>query len=156
MHPGSNPDHSLAENWRPSGMAGGNPGESDALVFTGDPEEDADGDGVPAYLEHGVGTSDRDPADGDLLSFGREAIAVAGVTDDYFTVSFPRDRQAEDVVLIPEASLDLVDWVGGPITLVFVSEVPTGGTRTLVTYRVSTPLGDHGELFVRLRGQARE
>jgi hypothetical protein len=70
-------------------------------------------------------------------------------------VSFPLDLQAEDVEVIPEVSTNMLEWNGGPVTLVLVSEMSLGGTRTLVTYRASTPVGSPGELFVRLLVRAR-
>lgn len=44
--------------WRESMTAGGNPGSSDALMFTGNPLADADNDGHPAIIEYAFGTSD--------------------------------------------------------------------------------------------------
>lgn len=44
--------------WRESMSDGGNPGTNDALVFTGDPLADADGDDHAAIVEYAFGTSD--------------------------------------------------------------------------------------------------
>lgn len=44
--------------WRPSTAAGGNPGTTDALTFSGDPLADADADGHSALVEYAFGTSD--------------------------------------------------------------------------------------------------
>ncbi len=44
--------------WRESTANGGNPGTTDALMFTGDPLADADSDGHSALIEYAFGTSD--------------------------------------------------------------------------------------------------
>ena len=80
---------------------------------------------------------------------------VGGNLDDYFTVTFPRDLRAEDVEILPQASINGIDWGVGPVDLVFVNEVPFDGTRTLVTYRATTPLADHDRVLVRLLVQGR-
>jgi hypothetical protein len=59
--PDTNPDHDLAANWRASTEAGGNPGTTDAVEFTGDPEADEDHDGLAALAEHAFGSSDHSP-----------------------------------------------------------------------------------------------
>jgi len=48
--------------WRESTGTGGNPGGTDAAVFTGDPTADPDQDGAPALMEYAFGTSNTDPA----------------------------------------------------------------------------------------------
>ncbi len=155
-NPLGNPDHSVAGNWRGSGVVGGTPGRGeDSGGFVGDPQADRDGDGKSAYLEYAAGTSDEDPADGPVVWLAVQSIEVGGVSDDYFTVSFGRDLQAGDVEVIPQVSTNLVDWNAGEVALEFVSQVPSDGTRLLVTYRVSVPRAAHEQLFVRLLVQGR-
>ncbi len=151
----TNPDHGVAGNWRASATAGGNPGETDLLVFAGDPNADQDGDGVLAYVEHALGTSDHDLAERETMKFGVQTIEISGNLDDYFTITFSRDLRAEDVEIVPQVSADMIDWNAGPVTPVTVSEVTSSGTRVEVTYRLSAPLGSHESLFVRLLSRAR-
>ena len=48
--------------WRASTQVNGNPGTTDAVVFTGSPLADNDGDGVPALVEYAAGSSDNNPS----------------------------------------------------------------------------------------------
>ncbi len=151
----TNPNPRDSTIWRPAAASGGNPGETDVLVFAGDPNADQDGDGVLAYVEHALGTSDRDPAERETMKFGAQTIEISGNLDDYFTITFSRDLRAEDVEIVPQVSADMIDWNAGPVTPVTVSEVTSSGTRVEVTYRLSAPLGSHESLFVRLLVRAR-
>lgn len=54
---GSTPDPASTD-WRASMTLGGNPGSSDALLFAGNPPDDADGDNHSALIEYSFGTSD--------------------------------------------------------------------------------------------------
>jgi hypothetical protein len=99
--PTRNPDHSLAQNWRTS-VDSGNPGASDAAVFTGNPHADADGDGISALAEYAFGTSDtvrNDPTD----------YLVPNGTDPPLPGS-PLPN-ADSVTVELQASDNLVDWV---------------------------------------------
>ncbi|NIP95975.1 MAG: hypothetical protein GWO24_22075, partial [Akkermansiaceae bacterium] len=55
MAPGSDPDHGDPLNWRASVAAGGSPGESDAIEFTGDPDGDDNGDGLSNFMNYAFG-----------------------------------------------------------------------------------------------------
>lgn len=96
--PGTNPDHNLAANWRPSALLEGNPGSSDAIAFTGDPDADLDGNGVPDLIDHAL-------ADG-----GAPAISLIG---DIVRFEFILDLAADDVVAELQVSTDLVNWTDG-------------------------------------------
>lgn len=91
---------SNASHWRPSTMPGGNPGGSDAVPFTGNPETDNDGDGLSALLEYALGTSDSNPQD---------AGAVLSI-DAAEMVHFPSAAAADDAALTVERSGDLHSW----------------------------------------------
>lgn len=90
--------------WRVSATTNATPGATDAVLLAGDPNADADLDGLTALLEHAFGTSDLDPASGPgALSF--EPGSAAG-----FVLRFPRNLRADDVELSAEASSDLAAW----------------------------------------------
>ena len=103
--PLSNPDHSLSSSWRSSTTADGNPGSDDRTTFAGAPGEDRDGDGIPALLEHLLGTSDRS---GDLLSdfFTWNHDAPTGTA--LFLAYSLAARDIDEVLL--EFSDDLITW----------------------------------------------
>ena len=58
INPGENPHPGDPANWRSSTTAGGNPGSGDSETFSGNPNDDLDGDGIEALLEHALGSSD--------------------------------------------------------------------------------------------------
>ncbi len=141
--PESDPDHTLASNWRASVAGGGSPGGSDAAAFAGDPDADADADGFDAWLEHALGGSDSTP--GDL------AIAIAPQPGGGFAVSHPRNLGADDVQIILELSVDLFTWEPGGV---LTDEVVSGAGQSLMTWEV-TPEPGVVRGFVRVRAAAR-
>ncbi len=137
-------DQSLAESWRNSAAAEGNPGASDSVVFVGDPGRDDDRDGLTALMEHFLGTSDGDSSSGPDAS--RLEILPSGTVE--FT--FSRNLGADDVVFSIEVSEDLAGWTPG--TTVFRSESVNGdGTST----RVHELINPQGASYVRIRAQER-
>ena len=70
------PDHSIAENWRSSTTLGGNPNSDDSSPLVGNPTDDDDSDGLAKLLEHALGTSDDDGADGTATLKYRSAFPV--------------------------------------------------------------------------------
>lgn len=145
--PRAMPDHSLPQNWRASTAHGGNPGTTDALLFTGDPAADADQDGVPALVEFLVGTDDLDPAD----SAGRPQFCWVTLGRERFPgLSYMRRTQIEDVTEQLQVSTDLIRWTDLP----FVNQTPdslqTDG-RQPVLLRSSLPIDDPQLQFLRLK-----
>ncbi|MDB4409042.1 CotH kinase family protein, partial [Akkermansiaceae bacterium] len=111
-----NPDHALPESWLASLVAGGTPGSSDTLIFTGVAGADDDGDGLPALLEFILGTSDAAAEDaGD--SFGFHA-------DGSFRLR--RRTGVTGVSLVMETSTDLLTWDPAAPLLQLSSEVSAG------------------------------
>lgn len=84
INPLDNPDHALAENWRPSREFGGSPGGGDALTYTSGSEVDYVLAGGPAWTL----------ADG--------------------SVSWIERLGADDFQLVPELSQDLTNWSSDP------------------------------------------
>lgn len=154
ISPTSNPDHSLPQSWRASALPGGTPDrEHDARTFVGEPGVDQDGDGLSAYLEHALGTSDADARDRGDLAFRRQAMEVDGVIKDYLIFSVVRDQLAEDVLISPQLSSDMSSWSSEGAVL--VSEESLGGTTSLVTWRSAEPLGAQEQLYARVLVSAR-
>ncbi|MEW6158284.1 MAG: lamin tail domain-containing protein [Verrucomicrobiota bacterium] len=90
--------------WLASARTNGTPGGVDFTRFSGEPNLDADNDGLPAIVEYALGTSDTDPASGiDGLETRLDGSGV-------FSVNVPRNQLAGDVRVMVETSVDLVNW----------------------------------------------
>jgi endonuclease I len=103
---------------------------------------DPDGDGVPNLLEY---VFNRDPRHGETGPASTSSYLRVGGTD-YIYLSFPRNRNATDVTLSCESSINLKTW--SPAAAEPVSATVTNFETEQVTLRVpvsSTPF------FVRLR-----
>lgn len=94
----------LAAAWRPSAVAGGTPGGTDAVVFAGDAGEDADGDGLSAMVEFAIGSDPADRADGPPV------LSWLGLEDGGVELRVMRNLLAEGLRIEVEASADLVAW----------------------------------------------
>ena len=138
--PESGPDHGLAVSWRSSALPGGSPGESDALAFEGEAEADNDGDGMSAFLEYALGSSD--------LVAGGSRIAVSNEDSGQLLIRYSRRLAADDALVSIEVSEDLLTWVPAGEDWEVQSVVPAGDGTGLVTWRV--PGDVPGAFFVRL------
>ena len=138
-------DRNLAENWRASASIGGNPGTNDGTFFTGAAAADADQDGLSAFLEYALGTSDNSAASGP----GAWSVVRSG-TDLLFT--FPHQLTAEDATLAIETSTDLAAWAPAPRRL--ESSVQVGSTVT-ETHRITPPAGTPSRFYLRLHATGR-
>jgi hypothetical protein len=130
-------------SWIPSLSIGGTPGGTAGLLFTGDANADADGDGVNAFAEFASGTSDNIPnTPEDYPSFKPDGV---GGWEFQFAVAL----NAQGVTAAIEFSDDLITWSQNPTVANFVrSEVV--GDRYIRTYRSATPLNEP-RLFMRVR-----
>ena len=132
-----------AASWRPSLSVGGSPGTVEGTVFTGDPDEDLDGDGFTAIAEFAMGTSDlvfNNPADPPTL------------TDDGsggWEYVFPVALDALGVSASVEFSDDLQTWSSDPSVADFVESYVVGD-RYYRKYRSKVPNTD-SRLFMRVR-----
>ena len=136
--PATNPDHGLATNWRNSVGTGGSPGTGDAVAFTGNASADADGDGLNAFTEHAIGTSDSvpNPSTGPSDPAGTR---IEMTPDGHLLIHGTRNLAADDVVTEAELSTDLTSW--NAAGLVLVSESPAGAGTSLMTWRSLQPVG---------------
>ncbi len=125
--PRTNPDHGLAQNWRPSTASTGNPGGQDSLPFAGDAAGDADGDGWSNLLEYALGEN---PA--------------PSLADRVFVV--PRVANADDAEIVGEVSGDLLAWSPA----VFL-----GSSATALTFGVPESLAGRAEVFFRAKVRQR-
>ena len=125
--------------WRTSAATNGIPGTTDVTTFLGDPTADADQDGLPALLEHALGSSDTDAAS------GPGALASTFVVGSGFTLTLSRNLRAADVALDVEFSTDLEFWRPASLS----STRPAGAGIATETWAVA----DSGQvaLFLRLR-----
>ena len=138
--PQSAPDHGVALNWRSSALPGGAPGESDALAFDGEAGADNDGDGMSAFLEYALGSSD--------LIAGGSQVAVINEQPGQLLIGFSRRLAADDAIVSVEVSSDLVTWVPAGDDWEIESVVPAGNGTELITLRIP---GDASKaLFIRL------
>jgi hypothetical protein len=106
IDPFSDPDHGVAASWRPSALAGGNPGGSDSIPFLG----------------------------GDLVEYalasGPQFTSPSGVP----TLTYDRILGADDAEIIAEWSPDLVNWSTDGLT--FIGEIPDGTGDATLTWQL--------------------
>ncbi len=115
IKPQTDPDTSLPANWRESTVPGGTPGTTDATTFTGNPLADDNGDGITNLVAYAFGTQP----------------ATVQQQNGQITWNILFNPAAEDVILIPEWSADLVNWQ--PAATLFPGDVRTGNLRRLDT-----------------------
>jgi len=140
--PNSAPDHNLPESWS-TGVRDGTPGaDENKTIFVGDPNADGDNDGLTAFVEYALGTSDSDSASGP----GAIQSRVDGGGD--LRITYPKNTAAGDVTFIVEISINLIDWSSGELVSL-VGEEPVGGGVSEVTYQSAIP--DAPEVYMRLR-----
>ena len=142
------PDHGEGSNWAASAEIGGAPGGSSNVGFAGDP--DVDDDGLSAFIEYALGSSDTQSGDSSIVTGYLDA-EIAGVTSTYLSISFLLNQHSRNAVDIEaEVSSDLVNW-DSMDEIVLVSEVDNNDGTSTVTYRSITPMDEapQGREFIR-------
>jgi hypothetical protein len=138
--------HANGFNWRPSSSNGGNPGTSDSSVFAGIVTADADADGLNAFLEYALGTSEAAPnLHSSLVTLARDAQNPGS-----FLFTYQRALIADDITDTVQTSTDTVlTWSNVPTNPI---NVVTNGPTQTVTYRLTPPPGT-AQFLVRVRVQ---
>lgn len=145
IRPGTNPDHSIASNWRASAALHGSPGTDDATALPpANPLADDNNNGFPNRIDYLMGPQ---PALGTALE---KHTPPNGTEDTYLMVRFPRDLTAAGS-LIPELATDpATNWSPGALT--FLGWDPAIGTQSGMTWRSTEPVSTLGpRAFIRLR-----
>jgi hypothetical protein len=106
-----------------------------------------DGDGVPNLLKYYLGLPGGAPAPANRLPTG-SLLPVSG--QSYLSMTYTRDKLANDVDCIPEVSTNLVSWSSGPAATVVEQSVDLGAL-VQVTVRDLTPATGATHRFMRLR-----
>ncbi|MGC6581799.1 MAG: CotH kinase family protein [Akkermansiaceae bacterium] len=141
--PEANPSEGIATNWRTSVEGNGNPGSSDAVLFAGDPSLDQDEDGLNAFAEHALGSSDTE--------VNLEPLITGSDERGRFTVTFSRNLAADDTIIILETSADMENWTSLDATLELDEETHREDGTVLMSYRTPAAANRANKLFARLR-----
>ncbi|MEO8352083.1 MAG: CotH kinase family protein, partial [Chthoniobacteraceae bacterium] len=138
VNPASNPNHALPENWRASVAPGGNPGASDATTFTGDPNADANDNGVSDLTDYALaGTTPFQPP-------------TTANSDGYLTITYRRNLAADDVTLTVQRSIDFAGWASGDNVKLIAESHNGDGTSTYV-WRSTHPATESQREFLRVQ-----
>ena len=137
--PGSDP--AVPDNWRESTAAGGNPGSSDALTFSGNPAADVDKDGLTVLMEYLLGTPDTVP-NGPAVTL----TTVPGGAQISCRMSLAADR----VRVTPQRSADLANWNAGVEYFTPVASVSNGDGSVTKTW--FSPRGAGARSYFRMVG----
>ena len=136
INPFSNPDPSIAANWRPSTQNGGNPNDTDATTFSGDPNGDTNNNGVPDLIDYALGN-------GEVITLTANSL------------SFQRPIGTDDINLVIESSIDLSTWIDASPFLENRQRSYPGGGIEQVDYSLS-PATPSEKWFIRIRAEFTE
>ena len=132
------------DNWKASAKVGGSPGTLETSEPTG-LGQDSDHDGLTAFMEEALGTSDTDPSSG-LSNIGIEEEIIGNVR--YWTFQTSRNLDAKDFAYHMDVSSDLQTWTSSDN--VFERIEASNDTMTWRSKGTTQDLGNR-VLFVRLR-----
>ncbi|HET6410390.1 MAG TPA: lamin tail domain-containing protein, partial [Chthoniobacteraceae bacterium] len=97
--PQTNPDHTNPYNWRGSLTQNHTPAASDAVPFSGNATADIDQDGLNAFLEYSLATSDTTNTTGpNAISHATQTFTVNGVSASYLTLAIVRAPATDDAI----------------------------------------------------------
>lgn len=156
----SNPDHSLPGNWRSHQTLHGNPGGPDGTSWadfaithglSGSLTTDVDLDGTTDYYEYIYGTDPNDQDDDRPVDILLQSVFVDGQFQDYLTISVQRNLDAEEIVMVPEVTTDLLTW--SEVEIEMVSSENQGDGTELILWRTTLPAFDPTKerCFMRLK-----
>ncbi len=128
--------------WRSSAAPGGSPGGKDTTPFSGTPDADRDGDGLSAWAEYALGSSDA------ISSAGAPALSAASPTEGLLAVSFRRALATEGVRYGIETSPDLRHWSPPAVAPALASQIDHGDGTATETWTLAPAAS--GSTFVRL------
>ena len=145
----------LGTSWRASARYGGTAGENGSIFSdwatlnsVSGALIDTDGDGIANQLEYALGGNPNVNSQSALPTRAVQNITVLGVPNDYFTLTFRRYPNAEDLTYAVEFSSDLSGWAAnGTLT----NSVPMGDGSVLETYRAATPVNAGPKQFGRVK-----
>jgi hypothetical protein len=160
MRPTTNPDHSIATNWRASYSSTGAPGADDSFSYTawastngvGAANLDDDGDGLSNLAEYYLGSNPASSLSSTPPILGTQAVDVGGVVSNYLTITIRHTLGRDNASLTAEAASDLLGTWGAAV-LVGTPTYNGDGTETLV-YRHPSPIpapGSAVKQFLRAR-----
>jgi len=138
---------SNAANWRSSTTAGGNPGTSDSIAFSGTPLADLDQDGRVALLEYAQGSSDGVANDGAPPIAAIEMLDVGGGLQPFLTITSRVGAAADDAFLSAEYSTDLVNWTPA----IYVRETLLANGTVTRKWRCPVAATGNGRQFLRIK-----
>ena len=157
INPLANPNPALAANWRASIAEGGNPGTSDADSYaawasrnsvSGGMSGDLDGNGLTSLAEYGLGLLPGATGTDGFLSARFETVNVGGTPDTYLVLRCRRLAAADDVLVTPEMSTNMVNWT--PLTISVPPENSNpDGTRDIVR-RSPQPVSAGARVYIRV------
>ena len=163
LDPLRGPRHENPGNWSASRHTGGSPGTVEPAGVSyaewaashgilGGPGDDDDFDAVSNFLEYLYGSRPDLADDAPGIRVAVQPVEVGGVTDEYLTVVYQVNLEAEGSLRV-EVSSDLLSWSDDPTLTDLVSSVDRGDGTATVTVRLALPVGPgRDEFFVRLRG----
>src|SRR4030095_433478 len=142
-------------NWRGSAQ-GSTPGASDSVSFTGTAGADVDQDGLNAFTEYSLATSDANNTTGaSAIILGRQSFTVNTIPDNYLTLTITRAAAADDARLTVEFSTDLATWFNDATPLALATPPRTASGAVIETWRAKDPIPSSPQQFLRLHIQPR-
>lgn len=135
-----------AVHWRASSVADGTPGAGDpGLPFSGNPSADADGDGLSAFAEYALGSSDTA-----FDTAGDTAVSQPSLGSVLFAVHHA--AAADDALVTAEVSADLLAWHSDRTWLAPHSQERLADGRILTWYSPGPAVSASGpQIYFRVR-----